>query len=71
VLDANSWNLAHAELSRRQQPIMSGDHPAMPVDQDRDEETENPDAFFDLPDLFFLLCSRGLVGSSLSSLKER
>jgi len=36
--------------------------------------SENPDAFVDLADLFFfffLLRSRGLVGSSLSSLKGR
>ena len=59
MIDANSWNLAHAELSGRQQPTMSGNHPAMPVDQDRDEEIENPDAFFDLPDLFFFCAAVG------------
>jgi hypothetical protein len=53
VLKADGWNFREAQLARRQQAAMPGDHLEIGIDQQRDVEAEGLDTSGDLPDLLF------------------
>jgi hypothetical protein len=55
MLEAQGWHLVHAELAASEQPAKSGDQIAVAIDQNRDIEAKDPDAFSNLLDLFLAM----------------
>jgi len=53
VIEAQSWDFSHAELTAGEQPAVPTDHVALAIDQHGNIKTEDPDAAGDLPDLPF------------------
>src|SRR6266851_5216580 len=51
MIEAERRRLGNAELAAGEQPAMSGDHLAVAINQDRDNEAKDLDAVSDLPDL--------------------
>src|SRR5260370_39033928 len=49
--EAERRRVGNAELAAGEQPAMSGDHLAVAINQDRDNEAKDLDAVSDLPDL--------------------
>jgi hypothetical protein len=66
MLETQGWHLIDAELATSEQPAVSGDHIAITIDQDRDIETKNSDAFGNLPDLFPPLSSAPPPGGGIT-----
>jgi len=58
MLEAQGWHLVDAELAASEQPAMSGNHMAIAIDEDRDIETKDSDAFGNLLYLFLAVPAR-------------
>jgi hypothetical protein len=57
VLKADCRNFREAQLARRQQTAMSGNHPEIGIDQDGHVEAKGLDTARDLPDLLLAMAS--------------
>jgi hypothetical protein len=58
MIEAQGRHLIPAELPTSEQPATSGDHIAIAIDEDRDIEAKNSDAFSNLLDLLLAVQPR-------------